>query len=296
MSISVFYTTVNIVLPVFIIILVGFFFGKIRRIDLHSINELILYITTPCLIISALSKFPLDIDETVRIFLCVFLLIILAMLVGILLTHLLKLPYKIYVPTLMFGNTGNMGLPLILFAFGQEGFNLGILYMVGTTIMHYTLGIIIINSYRKPLEVLKLPLIYATVAGILISTYNLTLPLPVERAVELLGDITIPAMIFSLGYKLSELKLVNIWFSWLFGFTKILGGFALGVVLVKLMGLQGTVAKVIILQSAMPPAVFNFVLAEKYKLDSKTVASVIMAGTILSVLFIPLVVTYLIQQ
>ncbi len=218
-----------------------------------------------------------------------------AMLIGLAVIRLLKLEYEVFLPPVIFANTGNMGLPLCLFAFGNAGFNIGILCMVSMTVIHYTLGILILSSYKKPLEVFRLPLIYATVIGLVISAVEYEIPVPIGRSIELLGDISIPAMMFALGYKLSELKLTKVWLSFLFGSMRIFLGVFLGIFFVHLLNLDGIAAKVMILQSSMPPAVFNFVLAEKYKKDSETVASVIMAGTIVSLITIPLVLTYLLD-
>ena len=249
----------------------------------------------PCLIISSLSKFPIDLTVAGKIFVVMTAVLIVSIVIGLLITRILNLDYKIFLPPVLFGNTGNMGLPLCFFAFGQIGFNFGIICMVSMTILHYTVGIIILNSYRKPLEVFRLPLIYSTVIGIVISLFEYEMPLPLGRSIELLGDISIPAMIFSLGYKLSELNLTRVWSSFLFGSLRIFLGFFLGLLFVFILRLEGDAAKVIILQSSMPPAVFNFVLAEKYNRDSETVASIIMAGTIVSLITIPLVLSYLLE-
>jgi len=274
---------------------VGFAFSKYKKIDLKSVNELVIYVTTPCLIVSSLSRFPIDLTVAGKIFLVMASILVVSMAVGLIVTKLLKLSYEIYLPPVLFGNTGNMGLPLCLFAFGQTGFNLGIICMVAMTILHYTVGIVILSSYKKPLEVFRLPLIYSTIIGLAISAFEYEIPVPIGRSIELLGDISIPAMMFALGYKLSELKLTRVWLSFLFGSMRIFLGFFLGIFFVRLFRLEGISAMVMILQSSMPPAVFNFVLAEKYKKDSETVASIIMAGTIISLLTIPLILTYLLD-
>lgn len=273
----------------------GFAFSKYKKIDLKSVNELVIYVTTPCLIVSSLSRFPIDLTVAGKIFLVMASILVVSMAVGLIVTRLLKLSYEIYLPPVLFGNTGNMGLPLCLFAFGQTGFNLGIICMVVMTILHYTVGIVILSSYKKPLEVFRLPLIYSTIIGLIISVVEYEIPVPIGRSIELLGDISIPAMMFALGYKLSELKLTKIWLSVLFGSMRIFLGFFLGIFFVRLFRLEGISAMVMILQSSMPPAVFNFVLAEKYKKDSETVASIIMAGTIISLITIPLILTYLLD-
>lgn len=285
----------SIVFPVFIIIGVGFGFSKLKKIDLTPINELVVYITTPCLIIHSLSKFPIDLSVAGKIFVIISLIIFVSIILAMVLIRFLELDYKVYLPPVLFANTGNMGLPLVLFAFGEYGFNIGILCLVANTILHYSVGIIILNSAKNPWEIFRLPLIYSTIVGIVISVTEFQMPLMIERSIKLLGDISIPAMIFALGYKLSELKLSKVSISFLFGSLRIFLGLSLGVVLVKLFGLEGINAKVVILQAAMPPAVFNFVLAEKYNQDSKTVASIIMAGTIVSFFVLPVIISYLIK-
>jgi len=284
----------NIVLPVFLITLIGYVFGKIKRINLTAINDFVIYVSTPCLILSSLAEKPIEISLAAKVFVSVVGVICGCIVIGYLIIKALKLPNKVYLPTVLFANTGNMGLPLVLFAFGDIGFNVAILYMVSTTILHYTLGIMILNFGRNPLEVFKLPLIYSAVLGIMLSVWGWTMPIAVERGVHLLGEASIPTMIFALGYKLSEIALSHVGRSFLFGGLRVGLGFVLGIVFVKLLSLDGVVASVVILQSAMPPAVFNFVLAEKYKQDSRMVASITMAGTLISVATTPIILAYLI--
>ncbi|NIP29676.1 MAG: hypothetical protein GTO02_05060 [Candidatus Dadabacteria bacterium] len=286
---------INIVFPVFIIIGVGFSFSKLKKISLSSINDLVIYITTPCLIISSLSKFPINLELASTIFLTTCGVVFICLIVGGLIVKSLDLSYQVHLPPILFANTGNMGLPLLLFAFGQVGFNIGILYMVSTTFLHYTLGIVLLNWRIKSLEIFKLPLIYSTIIGIIISIKQYQIPVTLDRSIELLGDITIPAMIFSLGYKLAELKLSKVWLSFLIGSLRIFIGFFAGLILANLFNLDGIAKKVVILEASMPPAVFNFVLAEKYRQNSQTVASIIMAGTIVSFFVIPLIISYLIN-
>lgn len=207
----------------------------------------------------------------------------------------LKLPIKVYLPPVLFANTGNMGLPLILFAFGETGFYIGILYMVSTTVIHYTYGILILNYDTSPFEIFKLPLVYSAIAGVLLGVSQVHVPTSLFRAVDLLGEASIPTMIFALGYKLSEVRLMSVGSSFLAGGMRVLIGFALGLFVVWLFKLEGLVAKVIILQASMPPAIFNFVLAEKYNQDSKTVASIILAGTIISIITTPIILSFLID-
>ena len=228
-------------------------------------------------------------------FISVCIIIGVSSIIGYLTVKKLNLPLKVYLPPILFANTGNMGLPLILFAFGETGFYVGILYMVSTTILHYTVGIMILNYDKSPLEIFKLPLVYSAVAGVVLSVSEVEIPTALFRAVDLLGEASIPTMIFALGYKLSEVRLTHVGRSFLIGGMRILVGVMLGIFVVWIFKLDGVAAKVVILQSAMPPAIFNFVLAEKYNQDSKTVASIILAGTILSIITTPIILFFLMK-
>lgn len=273
----------------------GYLFGKIRKINLTAINDFVLYVATPALILSSLTEKPIEIGIAGKVFLAVLGASIGCLILGYLIIRALNLPAKVYLPPVIFANTGNMGLPLALFAFGDTGFSIAILYMVSTTIMHYSIGIMILSFDESPFEMFKLPLIYSAIVGVLLSVLGWDMPIVIERALRLLGEASIPTMIFALGYKLSEITVSEIRESLMFGSLRIGLGFLFGLALVRILNLDGIASSTVILQSAMPPAVFNFVLAEKYKQDSQIVASIIMVGTIISVVTTPIVIAYLIR-
>lgn len=273
----------------------GYLFGKWKKINLSSVNDFVIYLATPALILSSLSHDQIEINLAATVFVSVCIIVAVTSIVGYITVKRMGLPIKVYLSPILFANTGNMGLPLILFAFGETGFAIGILYMVSTTVLHYSVGIMILNYDKSPFEILKLPLIYSAALGLILSVGNIQVPVAIDRAVHLLGEASIPTMIFALGYKLSEVHLNQVGRSFLFGGMRVLVGVMAGVFVVWLFNIQGVVAQVIILQSAMPPAVFNFVLAEKYNQDSKTVASIILAGTIISIFTTPLILAYLVN-
>ncbi|MEM7008160.1 MAG: AEC family transporter [Thermodesulfobacteriota bacterium] len=286
---------INVVLPVFLIAFLGYLFGKWKKIDLSALNDFVIYLATPALILSSLYEEKIDINIAGIVFVSTLIIIGVLSIIGYFSLRGLKLPIKVYLPPVLFANTGNMGLPLILFAFGETGFYIGILYMVSTTVIHYTYGILILNYDTSPFEIFKLPLVYSAIAGVLLGVSQVHVPTSLFRAVDLLGEASIPTMIFALGYKLSEVRLMSVGSSFLAGGMRVLIGFALGLFVVWLFKLEGLVAKVIILQASMPPAIFNFVLAEKYNQDSKTVASIILAGTIISIITTPIILSFLID-
>lgn len=246
--------------------------------------------------VSSLSKYPIKPMLAGEVFLCVAIVVLGCLAIGGFIVRAMGLPESVYLPPIAFANTGNMGLPLLLFAFGDEGLSIGILYMVGTTIMHYTAGIMILSYRENRFEVFKLPLIYAAALGLLVSMMAIKIPAPIGRAIDLLGEASIPTMLFSLGYKLSEIEISDVWISFLFGGLRIGIGFLLGLSAVWMLGMKSTAAGVVLIDAAMPPAVFNFVLAEKYRKDSRKVASIITAGTLLSIATTPLLLALVLRH
>ncbi len=283
----------NVVLPVFLIVGAGFLFGKIKRVEVSPINDLVLYVAAPCLIFSSFSSPPMNFDFVARIFGFFVCVSAVCLVFGLLLTRILKLPRPVYLPTMIFANNGNMGLPLMLFAFGQEGFQIAVVCMVAMALLHYTLGVSLVSPRGAIYEIFKLPLIYSAVGGMWINFGGYELPLFISRSVSLLGDIAVPGMMFILGYRLSELSVSGFWVSSLFGCSRIALGFVSALVLVPFFAVSELASKVMVLQCAMPTAVTCLVFAEKYGTEPDKVASVVAVGTVISFLVLPTMVLYL---
>jgi malate permease and related proteins len=189
----------------------------------------------------------------------------------------------------MFMNAGNMGIPLALFAFGQAGMQRATLMFVMLTFLQYSLGIYILNGRSNWTEIFRLPLIYAAIAGLSVNLAHISLPELLLQPVTLLGQATIPIMLISLGYRLHEVHSLH-WGHALGGaMLRIFGGFASANVAVQLIGAQGVNRQVLLLYGALPAAVVNFILTEKYRQVPALAASIVVISTFLSIFTIPAV-------
>lgn len=285
----------TVVFPVFAIIALGYLFASFKKISLEPIIEVLLYLTIPALIISSLAEKSFAPGEVALISLAVG---------GVVLgTGLLSFLYLLftnrsglrgfYLGT-MFMNSGNMGFPLALLAFGTDGLAVAVIYFIAVGIMVYTLGVYIAKGTGGLTEIFKLPLIYAAVIGLTLNLTELRLPVPVLTTLEMLGAATIPLMQLSLGYRLYSARITMLGSSIAGSALRIGGGVALAWLMVNLLGIEGLERNVIILSSAMPSAVINFVISHKYDVDSELVASIVVTSTFLSVLTTPLVLMWLI--
>ena len=277
------------VVPVFILVAVGFLFAHWKKINLNSVTEIIVYLGTPSLVFGSLASKPLHPADIGT--LCAGILLIFA---GVgLLIRLYFLCFRFSsrgfsLPTL-FMNAGNMGIPLALFAFGQAGFQRAALLFVMITFLQYSLGIYILNGRGNWAEIFRLPLIYAAAAGLFVNLAQVPIPELVLQPITMLGQATIPIMLISLGYRLRQVESLQLGHALGGALVRIVGGFAAASIAVQLIGAEGVNRQVLLLYGSLPAAVVNFILTEKYRQDPGLAASIVVLSTLISTLTIPLV-------
>jgi malate permease and related proteins len=281
------------VVPVFILIAIGFFFARYKKISLEPITEFVVYLGAPCLVFTSLASKHLFMAD-----IAVILAGNLGILAGVgLLVFLYALLTRFYSPGLtlpvLFMNAGNMGLPLSLFAFGDPGLQRGTLFYVINTLLHYSLGLYILGGRGSAGEIFRLPLIYAAVGGLLFNVAEIQIPEPIFQPLSLLGLSVIPLMLVSLGYRLYSMQSLTWGHSFAGAFIRVVGGFASAYLVVTLIGIQGVNRQVILLYGSLPSAVINFMLTEKYSRDPELAASIILFSTVLSLVSVPLVLWFI---
>ena len=283
------FTPLAPVIPVFLLIAAGFAFAHWKKINLNSVTEIIVYLGTPSLVFSSLAGKPLfatDIAVLSAGILLIFAIVGFFIRLYFLVSGFSSRGFAL--PTL-FMNAGNMGIPLALFAFGQAGLQRATLMFVIITFLQYSLGIYILNGRSNWTEIFRLPLIYAALAGLSVNLAQISLPEVLLRPIIMLGQATIPIMLISLGYRLHEVESLQ-WGHALGGaLARIGGGFAAANLAVHLIGAEGVNRQVLLLYGALPAAVVNFVLTEKYRQDPALAASIVVISTFISIFTIPVV-------
>ena len=277
------------VIPVFLLIAAGFVFAHWKKISLAAVTEIVVYLGTPSLVFSSLASKPLfagDIIELSAGILLIFIAVGLLIRLYFLLCSFSSRGFTL--PTL-FMNAGNMGIPLALFAFGQEGMQRATLLYVIITFLQFSLGIYILNGRGNWTEIFRLPLIYAAIAGISFNLAQIKIPELLLQPVIMLGQATIPIMLISLGYRLHEVESLQLGHALSGALLRIFGGFAAANIAVHLISAEGVNRQVLLLYGALPAAVVNFILTEKYRQDPGLAASIVVLSTFISVFTIPLV-------
>ena len=282
------------VFPVFFLLGLGYLFGRFKKIDLSTLTEVVVYVGSPCLAFAALSKSALSLKTFGLIFFTGFFIILgMWVLAAIFLKFFREDLRGLYLP-IMFPNAGNMSMPLCLFAFGQEGLALAVIIFTVNVLTHYTLGIAIISrGTENSREALKFPVMYAAIAGVIVSMMGWEVPAYIHRPIDIMGNAGIGFMLFSLGYRLVTVELTAYRIASAAAFLRIGGGFALAWAATTLLGIEGVPRGALILAFSMPSAVINFIFAQKFDKNAELVASVVWISTLFSLVTTPAVLAFL---
>lgn len=278
----------SIIFPVFAIAAIGYLYGRYKRPDMALANQLNMDLFVPALVFGALSSKSFDLAHYKWLALGGAVVILGSGLIAVPFSRLLKADYRTFVPPMMFNNSGNMGLPLALLAFGDSALPAAIVLFIVEMALHFSLGAYILDHRTRFLNMLRIPVIMATLLGIGFSASGLTLPDPLETVVGMLGDIAVPLLLFSLGVRLTEVSFKD----WHLGLAGAVLCPASGLLIVwlisPLLGLPPEQQSLLIIFGALPPAVLNYIVAEQYRQEPEKVASIVMLANLGSILVMPL--------
>ncbi len=292
MSLSVLLSTfANNIFPIILLSSAGLALGKVLHINAQSVGRVVFYVFSPVLIFDLMIKSPLNLKDAATIITFSLSIILTMGALTYLIGRFLKFERTALTAiliTTMFANTGNYGLPLVSFAFGDKALPFAGIYFVTTTVLFYTLGVLIaslghMNFKKAALGLFKVPTLYAVLLAILVNSLGISLPTPLSRAVELAASGTIPLMLVLLGLQLTNVEFSNNLRPLQLSVALRLLVAPIGALLfAALFGLQGGAWQGGITQASMPSMVSATVLATEYHLDAKLVTAVVFISTLLS--------------
>jgi hypothetical protein len=282
-----------VLLPVFCLAGVGYTWRRLgAQFDLDFVTRLIMNVAGPCLVVDSLAQLTLPLQEFLRMVWASIAMLVMIAVAGLILLKLLKLSVRSYLPALAIGNTGNLGLPLSLLAFGEEGLALAIAVYVTNSVAQLTLVPVLQARASMAKTLWTTPVIYGAAAGIIVLAADLQLPEWLSTTIGLLGDLMIPLMLLALGHTLGGLRAKNLPLAFGLGSARLILAFSAAVLVSELFGLEGMAQGVLVLQGVMPAAVFSYLFAVRYERDADNVAGIVLASTLLAALLLPLFVSY----
>ncbi len=278
----------GVVFPIFAIVALGFLYGRRRRPDMVAANRLNLEVFTPALILSVLAGKDFQLGEFQALALAGVVVVLGSGVLAWPVARLLGYAPRTFVPPMMFTNSGNMGLPLAYFAFGPEALPAALVLFLVENLLHFTVGNAMLEGRVHPLVLLRMPMLQATVVGLAVSLSGLDLPKPLLEAIDLLGQVSIPLMLFALGVRLVGVDLRDWRIGLIGGLFCPAAGIAVALLVAPLLGIEGRSFAQLVVFGALPPAVLNYMLAEQFGQEPPKVASIVLVGTLVSVVVIPL--------
>jgi predicted permease len=286
----------NIVLPTFIIIAIGYVFGKITKTDFAPVANIALYVGAPAIVLTSLLNNPIVLLDAAKVWGASLAIMLGCGIVAYLVFTMLKQKHSgLYVPIIIM-NTVNLPFPIAYFAYGAKGLTAASLFSIPATLVLFSLGVYIVSGEQRKQnirEVFKIPVLYAAVLGLFLNFFRLDVPELVINSLDIIAKMGIPLVLLILGYNLSRVKITSLPNTFLASFLRVGVGLMIGFLIVNLLGITGVFRSVVILESAMPAAATSVIIATKYRSEEGLVSSVVFITTITSLIVIPFLLNVL---
>jgi len=284
---------VPIITPVLLCAALGYGWARLGLpFDREFVTRIVMNIGAPCLVLNGISATGVDSTSFVAMIGAAILLLVVVTATATAILGILRQPLRSYLPPVAFGNVGNMGLPLCYFAFGDEGLGLAVGFYLVYSVCQFTVAPLFQGRQAAWQTLLTTPAIYAAVFGLLLLLTDSTMPLWLGNTVELLAGVAIPLMIIAMGHALGTFTVRRFGISLGMSVLRLVIGFAAGLLLVELLNLEGIMRGVMIVQAAMPVAVFNYLLAARYDRHPDDVAGAIVVSTLISFVSLPFLLNF----
>lgn len=278
---------ISILFPLFGITALGYFVGRRMRPDLSHANKLNMDVFIPALVFSALVNREFQITEFVPLTGATLAVVVGSGLAGWLLARLAGLESKTVVPPMMFNNCGNLGLPLAVLAFGDAALAPAVVIFMVSNLLHFSFGAWLLDHRVKLWTVWKVPSVLATFAGLAVGMAGVQVWPPLMTAIRMLGEISIPLMLFALGVRLTDSRITAVGVGTLVAVARPVAGMLLAVAVMLVFDLPRNQQALLLVFGALPPAVLNYMFAERYGQQPELVASMVLIGNLAALLFLP---------
>jgi len=279
---------IPIIAPVFLVTLLGYGWARSGvPFQREFLTGLVMNVGVPCLILNGTLQLEADAGDFLAMLGYASLALAVCTLVGAIVLRAFGQPLRSYLPPIAFGNAGNLGLPLCLFAFGTQGLGLAIgFYLVGSVSQFIAWPLF---QGRQPVwrTLITTPVNYAAVLGVALLATGSTLPLWLGNTIELLAGIAIPLMMLALGHSLGSFKVQRLRVAAGIAGARLGLGLLVGISISLAFGLTGVERGVVLVQSAMPVAVFNYLLAARYDRHPEDIAGAIVISTLVAFAALP---------
>ena len=299
---GIFLVFLNVVTPVFILVVIGYFVGPRLKIEARSLSRTAYFVFIPAFVFNIISEAKIDSGLALQMLSFILVAQIAVALLGFLVGKALRQSREItaaFVLIATFGNVGNFGLPLIVFRLGETARTYATVYFVATVFISFVICVGVASWARSGgvtavFSVFKTPALIALIPALVFNITDVEVPIFLSRLSGLLGQAMIPVMLITLGVQMGEISKIKINFNVFAASTvRLIGGPVLALLIVPYFGLEGLERSTGILQAAMPAAVLASIIALEYKLLPEFVTTTVLFSTLYSVLTLTVILTFI---
>lgn len=299
---GIFLVFLNVVTPVFILVVIGYFVGPRLKIDARSLSRTAYFVFIPAFVFNIISEAKIDSELALQMLSFILVAQIAVALLGFLVGKALRQSREItaaFVLIATFGNVGNFGLPLIVFRLGETARTYATVYFVATVFISFVICVGVASWARSGgvtavFSVFKTPALIALIPALVFNITDVEVPIFLSRLSGLLGQAMIPVMLITLGVQMGEIPKIKINFNVFAASTvRLIGGPVLALLIVPYFGLEGLERSTGILQAAMPAAVLASIIALEYKLLPEFVTTTVLFSTLYSILTLTVILTFI---
>ena len=282
----------EITFPIFAIVAFGYFYARKYNPDITLPNRLNIDVFVPCLIFTVIYEKAGVSGLFGNLALAISVVVLLSGLIAFIVSKLFSIDPRTLCPPLMFGNAGNLGLPLVVLSFGESALTVAVICFVVCKTFHITIGVYLFSRQLNFFNILLSPRILSVLLAIFFSQFSINIPNAILEPVRMLGNICIPLMLFGLGVRLIDIKFSE----WKIGLAVALLAPLCGVTIVLLITpyieLTQLEQGALFLFGALPPAVMNYMFADYYNQEPSKVAAMVLFGNAFSIISIPIALLY----
>lgn len=281
---------IGILFPLFSLVAVGYGIGRWIQMDFRPINRINMDMFLPALVFSSVGTMPLDMTQ-VPLLSASLIAIFIPGLLMVPICRLLKLPYKVWAPPHMFRNSGNLAIPLFTYTFGEAAIAPAVLLLVVSVCTHVSLGLTLVSKGNPLKQVVRMPMFIAAIVALILNLTDIGIWEPLYDATALLGQTAVPIMLLSLGTQMCNMRLNGLKVGLLCTLQSLATGAVTFGIIYMLIPLPTMHLQMMLLFSMLPPAVMNYLLAERFGLEPAKVASMVLFGNFLSIVTLPVLLT-----
>ncbi|MGJ8609597.1 MAG: AEC family transporter [Octadecabacter sp.] len=281
----------NILGPIFVITAIGYLLGRSSiQLETQTLSSLVILVATPALIFSSLTSLHVSLEILGSMAGAAMLSLTTCGVLAAIALRLAGGSISSFLPPLTFPNSGNVGIPLVILTFGDQGALLGVAYFFVVALAQHSVGFSIYAGSVQLSTFLRQPLFYSIIAVLLVTWFSIPVPQLVLTTTEMLGGMMVPAMLLLLGLSLSSMRVSDLGPALMTAVGRLVIGCLAAIVVIVLLDLRGVPAGVVFLMSTMPAAIVNYIFAERFQRNPEQVAGMVVVSTVMTFICLPALV------